>query len=134
MIQIPFRLEKGLLYLPITLQHRGKSLKATNCIFDTGSAGTVFDADLIDTLGLRPTPASRIKQMIGVGGVQRVVMLQVDEFQLGTKILANVEIEVGDLHSHFHVDGILGTNIIRLFDWELRFSTQELVTHDRTDS
>lgn len=42
--------------------------------------------------------------------------------------MEKVEIEVGSLHSKFGVQGIIGTDVMQHFDWEMRFSDKKLVS------
>lgn len=126
MPEISFRLHKGLIYLPITLMHRGQKLILENCIFDIGSAGTTFDIDRVSKIGIQSTLESHLKRLVTVGGYQTVFTHQVEALILGNKTLSPVEIEVGSLHSKFHIDGILGTDIMQQFDWELQFSQNKI--------
>lgn len=127
MAEIPFHFSKGLIYIPVTLIHRGQRLLLRDCIFDTGSAGTTFDTDKVAPIGIQSTLESRLKRLVTVGGHQTVFTHQIEKLILGEQTLPNVEIEVGNLHSKFGVEGIIGTNLMRLFDWELLFSKSAIV-------
>jgi len=126
-IEIPFQLKRGLIYIHTSVRHAGNIIETDNCIFDTGSAGTTFDADRMATIGLALTDESKIRRLAAVGGYQRVFTRSVDELHLGGMILSDIEIEIGDLTSTFNIDGIIGTDIIQRFDWELNFSRKILV-------
>lgn len=126
MTEIPFQFRRGLLYLPVTLVANGHTLTMDNCIFDTGSAGTVFDTDEISKIGIHSVPESKLKRLMTVGGGQTVFMSQVDQLILSDQSLANVEIEVGNLHSKFGIQGIIGTDLIQQLDWEIRFSDRKI--------
>lgn len=126
MTEIPFHFEYGLLYVTATVVHQEKHLVLDRCIFDTGSGGTVFDTDALATIGIHALPQSRLKRLVTVGGYQTVFVSSVDQLLIGQESLRPADIEVGNLHSRFGVQGILGTDIMRHFDWQLRFSDQIL--------
>ncbi len=126
MSEIPFQFRNGLLYLPVTLIANGNTLTMDNCIFDTGSAGTVFDTDIVAKIGIQSTPNSKLKRLMTVGGGQTVFISCVDELKLNDEILLNAEIEVGNLHSKFGIEGIIGTDLIQKLDWEIRFSDRKI--------
>lgn len=132
MREIPFRLKYGLLYLPVTLFHNGKELVMENCIFDTGSGGTVFDIDEVSKIGIHAAPHSSLKRLKTVGGHQTVFVASVNQLQLGHESMSEVKIEVGNLHSQFGVQGIVGTDVMQCFDWEMRFSDKRLVSKRMT--
>jgi len=130
MNEIPFRFRSGLMYVSITIVHQGKKLTLDNCIFDTGSGGTVFDTDEVFQLGIKVMPESPLKRLKTVGGYQTVFVSKIDRLIFGKKSLSNIFIEVGNLHSKFGIQGIIGTDTIRNFDWEMQFSNSTLRTHN----
>lgn len=134
MIRIPFRFEHRLIFIEVTLQHNRQSLRLTQCIWDTGSAGTTFDTDMVSKIGLLIEPHDPLRRLVTAGGYQFVFLKDIDQLILGPKVFPQMRIEIGDLASKFHIDGILGTDLISRFDWELRFSTQELVLQDLSQS
>lgn len=126
MPEISFRLNRGLLYIPITIVQFGRELHLENCIFDTGSAGTTFDIDEVSTIGIKSTAESKLKRLVTVGGHQTVFTHKIERLILGDNILANVEVEIGNLHSKFGIQGIIGTDIMQLFDWDISFSEKKI--------
>ena len=95
-IEIPFQLERGLIYIHVSIPHAGKALDMSRCIFDTGSAGTTFDADKMAGIGLTLSPDSKIRRLTTAGGYQRVFTRDIEELHLGKKVLSDIEIEIGD--------------------------------------
>jgi len=114
--------------VPIRLIHETQTLTLQNCIFDTGSAGTTFDADLVTAIGLKLLPESKVKRLSTIGGYQRVFTRVVNELKIGNQSIINFEVEIGDLTSKFKIDGIIGTDIIRKFNWKIDFDNQCLFT------
>lgn len=131
MHEIPFRLKHGLLYISVTLLNNEKKLTLDNCIFDTGSGGTVFDTDEVAIIGIQATPDSQLKRLVAVGGPQTVFVSSVNQLVLGKESLSEIKIEVGNLHSKFGIQGIIGTDVMEHFDWEMRFTDQKLAPHRR---
>ncbi|MDO8526777.1 MAG: retropepsin-like aspartic protease [Deltaproteobacteria bacterium] len=127
MSEISFQFYRGLLYLPISLVQNGGELILKSCIFDTGSAGTTFDTDEVSKIGIQSTPQSRLKRLVTVGGYQTVFTSNVKKLILGEVVIENIEVEVGNLHSKFGIQGIIGTDLMRRFDWEIRFSDKVIV-------
>ncbi|OGQ38421.1 MAG: hypothetical protein A2W61_02960 [Deltaproteobacteria bacterium RIFCSPLOWO2_01_44_7] len=126
MPEISFRLFKGLLYMPVTITNKGQKLLLNNCIFDTGSAGTTFDTEEAAKIGIKSTLESKLKRLVTVGGYQTVFTHCVDILLLGNQTLHKIEVEVGNLHSKFGIEGIIGTDLMRLFDWEIIFSQSKI--------
>ena len=112
--------------MPVLLIQNGKELALDNCIFDTGSAGTTFDTDEVAKIGIQSTAESKLKRLVTVGGYQTVFTAIVEKIFLGEEALVNIEIEVGNLHSKFGVQGIIGTDFMRQFDWSIQFSTEKI--------
>jgi len=129
MINLPFILRRGLIYIPITIQHKGRDLALQNCIFDTGAAGTTFDVDQVASIGLTFVPESKIKRLATIGGYQRVFTRVVDSLRIGEESLTACEIEIGDLNSQFKIDAIIGTDVICRFNWQLDFAQHILTAH-----
>lgn len=130
MPEISFRLFKGLLYIPVTITNKGQKLLLNNCIFDTGSAGTTFDTDEAAKTGIQSTLESKLKRLVTVGGYQTVFTHCVETLLLGDKMLHKIEVEIGNLHSKFGIEGIIGTDLMRLFDWEIVFSQNKVRMHE----
>lgn len=127
MNKIPFQLRHGLLFIPVTLTYQSRVVVLDNCIFDTGAAGTTFDADLVAPIGVFASPTSKIRRLATIGGYERVFTHGVDQLSIGDATLNTIEIEVGDLTSKFAIDGIIGIDVIQKFNWQLDFSAQQLI-------
>lgn len=126
MTEISFQFRRGLLYLPVTLVANDRTFTMDNCIFDTGSAGSVFDTDEVANIGIHSTLESKLKRLMTVGGGQTVFISRVDQLVLGDQPIVNVEIQVGNLHSKFGIQGIIGTDLMQQLDWEIRFSDKKI--------
>jgi hypothetical protein len=106
------RLEHGLLFADAQLVYHGKTLLLRNVILDTGSAGTLFSADHLLSLGLQYEPNDRVHRIHGVGGSEFVFTKHVEALSVSTLSLADFEIEVGAMEYGFDIDGIIGMDFL----------------------
>lgn len=113
----------GLIFIPITLGYDSKSYQITDCILDTGSAGTVIDVDLIE---FNPKIPGILKRLHGIGGYQDVVAQPVDFIEIENCRLENIWVEFGNLENSYCIKGILGTNLLRFINFYLNFNQQKI--------
>ena len=113
----------GLIFIPITLGYDYHVYQITDCILDSGSAGTVIDVDLIP---FNPKIPGILRRLYGIGGHQDVVAQHVDFIQIENCRLENIQIEFGDIQYAFGINGILGTNLLRFMKLHLDFNQLEI--------
>lgn len=110
------RLHEGLLYVDAEIEYRGKSIVLSDVIVDTGSLGTLFSADALETIGLIAEVDDQVLQMVGVGGTELVFVKQVDSIRLGTIAdqleIKDFRVEVGAMDYGFPITGIVGLNLL----------------------
>lgn len=82
-------------------------------LIDTGSASTIFAADIMATVGISPVPEDVLHTIRGVGVVEVVFLRRIDEIWLGRKQLTGFEIEVGGMDYGFAINGILGMDFLQ---------------------
>lgn len=102
----------GLLYATVAVTYRGQSLILDKVLIDTGSVGTIFSADKMDTIDLLPEPEDTIEQIRGVGGTEFVFTKQVDSLRLDELQVDDFAIEVGAMKYGFELDGIIGLDFL----------------------
>jgi hypothetical protein len=66
------RLEHGLASIEATLTFRGRDLRLSSVVLDTGSVGSIFSADLLLGIAINPEPLDTLRRIRGVGGVDLV--------------------------------------------------------------
>lgn len=119
-----FEFHTGLIWIPIEIVYEGKSVKIDNCILDTGSATTALDIDLVAFNYQKP---AFIKRLRGLGGgTQEVVCQKIDAFVIDNTELQQIEIEFGDIRSHFGISGFIGNDILSRFSLTINFLQQEI--------
>ncbi|WP_232229099.1 pepsin/retropepsin-like aspartic protease family protein [Paenibacillus zanthoxyli] len=62
--------EYGLPFVRIVIAFRGKELELNKMLLDTGSASTLFNADLVREIGIVPEENDVVDTIRGVGGVR----------------------------------------------------------------
>lgn len=110
----------------MTLMHQGRTLHLNRCIVDTGSAGTIVEADQVGTIGLTPAPESKIRFIAAVGGKESVYTRRVDRVVVAGEAVADFEIEIGDVRSPYGMDGIIGNDLLERFRLEICYHTKQL--------
>ena len=106
------RLHDGLPYVTLMLQYRGQQLQLSNVLLDTGSAGTVFAADTVLTLGLHYEANDPVHRIRGLGGAEFVFSKHVERLSLGALHVDDFAIEVGAMDYGFPLDGIVGMDFL----------------------
>ncbi len=99
--------------LPVTLVYQNLSMTLPNVLIDTGSARTVFSADIVVNIHITPAPDDKLYTIRGVGGTEVVFTRRVDSIQVGECQIAKFEIEVGGMDYGFKIDGILGMDFLQ---------------------
>jgi hypothetical protein len=106
------RVQDGLPYITASLSYRGQQITLDKVLLDTGSMGTIFSADKMDTIDLLPESDDRIRQIRGVGGKEFVFTKRIDGLTVGELQVGNFEIEVGAMEYGFEIDGIVGMDFL----------------------
>lgn len=102
----------GSTYLSVTLRFEDKQLQLDRILLDTGSAGSVFAADVVDAIGIVPEATDRIRRIFGVGGSEFVYSKRIGELAAGEMRVADFEIQIGAMRYGFPLDGIIGMDFL----------------------
>ncbi|TNJ66883.1 hypothetical protein FE784_08415 [Paenibacillus hemerocallicola] len=103
----------GLPFIEVIICYRGEELHLRNVLLDTGSAGTIFSADVVDAIGVKIEPGDFLNKIRGVGGVEVVYSKQFDFVKAGEVSLESFEVEIGEMNYGMGIDGILGFDFIQ---------------------
>lgn len=82
-------------------------------MLDTGSAGTIFNADVVGAIGVKIESGDFLNKIRGVGGVEVVYSKQFDFVRTGEAALEGFEVEIGEMNYGMEIDGIIGFDFIR---------------------
>lgn len=106
------RLRDNLPFCSVSVVYRGKAMTLDEVLIDTGSARTIFAADLVSLIDITPEPDDVLETIRGVGGIEIVYTRQVDSIQVDDCTVSPFAIEVGAMDYGFAVAGILGMDFL----------------------
>jgi len=112
-MEIDLRLLHGLPIVCIDVLFSGRQLRLENVLLDTGSAGTILDADKVAEIGVRPEGMDRTAIIHGVGGTEIVFTKWFDAVVLGDFTVNECKVEIGAMDYGIEIDGILGFDFMR---------------------
>lgn len=110
-------------FVDVVLIYQGKRINVDNVLVDTGSARSVFAADIVNTLGIYYEPDDIIETVRGVGGIETVFERAIDTIQVDDYELAEFIIQVGGMDYGFDIRGILGMDFLAQSQAILNFGT-----------
>jgi hypothetical protein len=117
----------GLPFVKLEIQYRGNLLILNKVLIDTGSAGTIFNANVVDEIGVVPEENDTVDTIRGVGGVEYVYVKNFERITLGEIVKENFQIEIGNMDYGIEIDGILGFDFIQ--SSKLVIDTKELLVY-----
>lgn len=107
-----FVLKDNLPFTSVVIGYKGSEIEVTNVPIDTGSASSIFSADIVEQLQIVPSPQDTLQVIRGIGGTEVVFKRCIDFLELGEFRLPNFEIEVGGMDYGFMIHGILGMDFL----------------------
>lgn len=107
------RLQHGLPFVSVTVEHGGATLELENVLLDTGSAGTVLKASTMARLGANRMPEDLTYTIRGVGGTEEVIIRTLDRTSIGDASVRRFLAEIATVENGFGIDAILGVDYLR---------------------
>ncbi len=117
-----FEFRDGLIFAPITVVYNNTE-KTFNALIDTGSAGTAIDSGIFK-LDLQRDGI--IKDIVGIGGKQQVLVQIVEDISFVGVRVENFPIEFADLKDSFGVNAFIGTDFLKKIKAVIDYSTDEI--------
>lgn len=105
-------LKDDLPFTSVKVVYQGASVEIQDVLIDTGSASTIFSADVLALVNVVPLPTDTLHMIRGVGGTEVVFMRRLDQILLGEKFMEDIEVEVGGMDYGFEISGILGMDLL----------------------
>lgn len=105
-------LKYSLPFVTVSLAYRRAEIEVPHVLVDTGSAKTMFAADVVTQIGLIPEPEDTLLTVRGVGGTEVVFARVVDHVQVGHCTVEQFEVEIGGMDYGFEINGILGMDFL----------------------
>ncbi|HHW35811.1 MAG TPA: hypothetical protein GXX18_00685 [Bacillales bacterium] len=104
----------GLPFVEATVTFRGQSMKLENVLIDTGSAGTIFNVNKLEEIGVKPEADDITQTIQGVGGLEFVYTKKINQISITQDIkINNFRIELGSMDYGLEIDGIIGYDFMK---------------------
>ncbi|MCT8138472.1 retropepsin-like domain-containing protein [Anaerobacillus sp. CMMVII] len=101
-------------FIEATVTFRGQSLKSENVLINTGSAGTIFNVNKLEEIGIKPEANDVTQTIQGVGGLEFVYTKNIDEISINDEIaIQNFHVELGAMDYGLEIDGIIGFDFMK---------------------
>lgn len=101
-------------FVEVTVTFRGQSVLLENVLIDTGSAGTIFNVNKLEHIGVKPEPNDETQTIQGVGGLEFVYTKNIDQILISDEIVNdNFLVELGSMDYGLEIDGIIGYDFMK---------------------
>ncbi|HEO8418466.1 retropepsin-like aspartic protease [Niallia sp. FSL W8-0635] len=104
-----------LLTTSLIITFRGRILEVNDIIIDTGSSHTVISPDILEEIGVVYEYGDNIYEAYGIGGSVPIYTKIMDEIQIDTFIVKDIEVDVGILPKDHK--GLLGLDILLTYNF-----------------
>lgn len=104
--------QQRLLFTTVQLEHSGQSLVSDRVLVDTGSAATLFQTEILESIGLIYAPDDEIHEVFGVGGSELVFQKRIEKIVCGELIVNDFSVDVGWLDYGIQLSGIVGLDFL----------------------
>lgn len=98
-------LKDKLPFITVMISYKGEVIEIDNVLVDTGSASTIFAADLLSGISVTPEPDDKLYAIRGAGGSETVFSREMDFVQVGEQQSGRFEIEIGGMDYGLEVSG-----------------------------
>lgn len=117
--------QHGLPIVSLTLTQNDQSIVLDNILFDTGCAATVFDTDVLASIGIHIDFINgRAKRMYGVGGTSEICYeQQIPDLRIEQVALNDFPIQLGSIQEPYGFDGIVGIDFMIRAKCKVNFET-----------
>jgi len=96
-------------------------------VLDTGATTTILSADILASLGYDPgDPGLPRIRMITGSGIEYAPCINVKSLIVGGEEISHVDVLCHDLPAEAGIDGLLGLNFLRNFDFAVEYSSGKL--------
>ncbi|WP_416150706.1 retropepsin-like aspartic protease [Salipaludibacillus sp. HK11] len=104
----------GLPFIKATVTFRGQRMKLEKVLIDTGSAGTIFNVNRLEEIGVKPEANDVTQTIQGVGGLEFIYTKKIGEIAIADGIrISNFLIELGSMEYGLEIDGIIGYDFMK---------------------
>ncbi|MCL2132645.1 MAG: aspartyl protease family protein [Lentimicrobiaceae bacterium] len=126
---IHFKLQKDVVFIPVTING-----KTYNFVFDTGAITVFSDSVAKELNSIQSEYSVMVSDAAGIE--KKMNFYHTDNVQVGSLQFNNVcyaveNLDIFEKHLCMRTDGLLGTNMMRLLNWEIDFSNQTITVSDK---
>jgi len=128
MATIKFNKNEKLIFLDIGVTSAdGSWVIYLPVVLDTGATRTILPADILADLGYDPgcPGLSRVRMITG-SGIEYAPCITVKSLIVGGEQVDNLDVLCHDLPAEADIDGLLGLNFLRNFDFSVEYSSGKL--------
>ena len=119
---LPLTSFRGLMMIDIYVWNKKKSRFDNMFItLDTGASVTTVSNDMLERIGYDTSSGSQ-KRIITASGIIYVKSISIDKIKIGQFEINNVEVNAHTFPSESYSFGVLGLNVLTMFDINLLFS------------
>jgi hypothetical protein len=130
---IELRLLHDLPIVSVDIIYKGQALHLERVLLDTGSAGTIFDADIVSKIGVRPEGSDQTAILHGVGGTEIVFTKWFDSISLGSSSVVPCKIQIGAMDYGIEIQGIIGFDFIRAANLVIDTVDMQIYSKEKRD-
>lgn len=101
-------------FIEVLVNFRGRQMKLNNVLIDTGSAGTIFNVNRLEEIGVKPEANDVTRTIRGIGGLEFVYTKNIDQIVISEQIKTNnFLVELGSMDYGLDIDGIIGYDFMK---------------------
>ncbi len=126
---VNIQIKDDLPFTEISLEHNGIAINISDVVIDTGSARTIFSADIVSAVGIIPMENDMPYAVRGIGGTEVVFSRIVDYIKADDLRLPGFEIEVGGMDYGFEINGIIGMDFLRFAGAIINLKDMSILFH-----
>lgn len=103
---------EGLLFVGITLRHKGITLTVDNVILDTGAAQSLIDMTAVEAMDIGAEGDDIFVFLSGIGGEEPALRKRIDRMEFDTYVIEGGHMDFAYLEAHPGINGLLGADIL----------------------
>lgn len=109
------RYDKGLIFVDIHIEYKGKKKLVENVVLDTGAAHTIINPDSVYDLEVEAEASDEFITMYGIGGEHYAYRKKIDSVSIMFKELKDIEVDFGIIDEEGTINGLLGLDMLLKF-------------------
>ena len=100
--------------------HHGDVVRVIKLVVDTGASKTVLSWSIMEGLGYDPASVKKRVRLVTASGFELAPQVSLDRFHCLGQEIRDLSVVCHDLPFDHYVDGLLGMDFLRQFEFALR--------------